>query len=57
MEKTFGVSYPTIKNRLNAISKQLELVEIRTTLNREEILDQLENGEITPEEAAERLKQ
>jgi len=27
MEKTFGVSYPTIKNRLGRIGKQLEFVE------------------------------
>ena len=48
MEKTFGVSYPTIKNRLN---------QIKTFFNREEILNQLERGEISPQEAAERLKE
>ena len=56
MEKAFGVSYPTIKNRLNQISQQLQLVEVKTVFKREEILNQLERGEITPREAAERLK-
>ena len=56
MEQTFGVSYPTIKNRLNQIGNQLEMVEVKTVLNREEILTQLERGEITPQEATERLK-
>src|SRR5437764_5804414 len=28
MEKYFGVSYPTIKNRLNRIGRQLSFVEI-----------------------------
>ena len=28
MEKYFGVSYPTIKNRLNKIGSQLSFVEI-----------------------------
>jgi hypothetical protein len=57
MEQTFGVSYPTIKSRLNRIGEQLQLVQVKTTLKREEILNQLERGEITPQEATERLKQ
>ena len=57
MEKAFGVSYPTIKNRLNKITEQLQLVEIETPEDRSEILDLLESGEITASEAAERLAQ
>ncbi len=30
MEKAFGISYPTVKNRLNRIIKQLQLVEIES---------------------------
>jgi hypothetical protein len=56
MEQAFGVSYPTIKNRLNQIGQQLQMVQVKTTLDREEILNQLERGAITPQEAAERLK-
>ena len=28
MEKAFGISYPTVKNRLNRIIDQLQLVEV-----------------------------
>ena len=59
MEKAFGVSYPTIKNRLNRIAAQLQLVQIDTEPvagPSEEVLDMLERGEITPAEAAERLR-
>ncbi len=59
MEKAFGVSYPTIKNRLNRIAPQLQLVQIDTEPTAEpsdEVLDMLERGEITAAEAAERLR-
>jgi len=56
MEKAFGVSYPTIKNRLNNISGKLKLVEITSYSSKEEILGMLERGEITADEALERLK-
>lgn len=59
MEKAFGVSYPTIKNRLNRIAKQLQLVEIDVEPASElsqDVLDLLERGEITANEAAERLR-
>ena len=56
MEKYFGVSYPTIKNRLNAIGDRLEFVDIAPRPNRLEILDQLEKGEITADQAVELLK-
>src|SRR5215467_6747713 len=35
MEKYFGVSYPTIKNRLNKIGSQLSFVEFKDTANTE----------------------
>jgi len=59
MEKAFGVSYPTIKNRLNRIADQLKLVQIEVEPTPEtgaDILDLLEAGEISAEEAAERLR-
>jgi hypothetical protein len=59
MEKAFGVSYPTIKNRLNRIATRLQLVQIDTepaAVPADEILDLLERGEISAEEAAERLR-
>jgi hypothetical protein len=57
MEASFGVSYPTIKNRLNRIAGQLQLVQVTPLSKKEAILAQLETGEITPAEAIERMKQ
>jgi hypothetical protein len=56
MERAFGVSYPTIKGRLNKIAQKLNLVEVQPPADRQEILDQLEKGEISAEEALERLQ-
>ena len=57
MEDSFGVSYPTIKNRLNHISKQLEFIEIVPPPQRSDILGKLERGEISAGEAIELLNQ
>ena len=62
MERIFGISYPTVKNRLDAIAKQLPLIETvtRTTESASTprsnpqsaaVLDSLERGEIDVEEA------
>jgi hypothetical protein len=51
MEQVFGVSYPTIKARLNRIAGALEFVETDPTPSRNEILDRLSRGEITADEA------
>jgi hypothetical protein len=63
MEKYFGVSYPTIKNRLNKIGSQLSFVEIEqgsesesATQTRGDVLDRLSRGELTVAQALERLK-
>jgi hypothetical protein len=56
MESLFGVSYPTIKNRLNRICLLLEFVEVNPTPSGHEILRQLERGEVTPQQALEMLK-
>jgi hypothetical protein len=63
MEQYFGVSYPTIKNRLNKIGSQLSFVEIdqasETELPsraRNQILDRLSSGELTVAQALEQIK-
>ena len=56
MEQTFGVSYPTIKARLNRIAGQLEFVETNPAPSGAEILERLNNGEITPAEAIQALE-
>jgi hypothetical protein len=56
MEQTFGVSYPTIKARLNRISGQLQFIETDPSPSRAEILARLKAGEITAEEAIQNLE-
>ena len=55
MEQMFGISYPTVKNRLNHLADRLELVETQPFPPEEEVLLELEQGEITAAEAIERL--
>lgn len=56
MERLFGVSYPTIKNRLAKINEQLGFVETNPPPTKSNILEQLERGEISAKEALERMK-
>lgn len=56
MEQAFGVSYPTIKARLNKIGTHLQFVEVEPVANQEEVLSRLERGEISAKEAAESLR-
>jgi hypothetical protein len=56
MERVFGVSYPTIKARLNRIAGQLSFVETNPASSREEVLARLERGEISAEEAVHALR-
>ena len=56
MEKIFGVSYPTIKNRINRIAAELGFVEIDSAPSSNETLNQLERGEISVDEAIKQLK-
>jgi hypothetical protein len=56
MEQTFGVSYPTIKARLNRISGQLQFVETDPAPSRAEVLERLKSGEINAEEAIRALE-
>jgi hypothetical protein len=60
MERLFGVSYPTIKGRLNrlaaALDPSLSVEGDPPDVDRREILDRLERGEISATQAAEALK-
>jgi hypothetical protein len=61
MEKFFGVSYPTIKNRLNRIGALLPFVEIEPADAAERpsasaLLSQLERGELTVDEVVGQLQ-
>lgn len=56
MEQVFGASYPTIKARLSRIAGQLEFIETDPAPGKSEILDRLNRGEITAEEAIRSLE-
>jgi hypothetical protein len=56
MEQVFGVSYPTIKARLNRISGQLEFIDTNPSPSRAEVLERLKNGEIDAQEAIRALE-
>jgi hypothetical protein len=64
MEQIFGVSYPTIKSRLNRIAQSLEFVETNVAPSRAEmrteirdaIMDRLKAGEITAADAIRELE-
>jgi hypothetical protein len=56
MERVFGVSYPTIKARLNRIGEQLDFVETNPAPSRMEILERLRRGEITADVAINELE-
>jgi hypothetical protein len=56
MEQVFGVSYPTIKARLNRIAAQLEFIDTNPSPSRAEVLEQLNKGEMSADEAIRALE-
>ena len=56
MEQIFGISYPTVKSRLNRIAASLEFVDTDPSPSKAEILDRLKRGEITAQEAIRELE-
>jgi hypothetical protein len=60
MEQVFGVSYPTVKARLNRIAGQLDFVDTNPAplpSARGDILNRLERGEISAAEAIRHLEE
>jgi hypothetical protein len=56
MEQVFGVSYPTIKARLNRIASVLSFVDTDPKPTRAEVLERLRRGEISPDQAIAELE-
>ncbi|UWP58189.1 DUF2089 domain-containing protein [Ruminococcus gauvreauii] len=58
VEKELGISYPTVRSKLDAVIKKLgyETEPDEQAAKKEEILKALENGEITAEQAIAQLK-
>ena len=65
MEKELGISYPTVRSRLESLLDALDLIPIKESTRtndkdvdkRRKILDLLEKGEITAEEAKTRIRE
>jgi hypothetical protein len=57
MERIFGVSYPTIKSRLNRIGGQLDFVDVDPAPTGADVVERLRRGEISAEEALAELEQ
>ena len=54
MESLFGISYPTVKNRLNAIAAALDR-DFEAPSSNLYVLEQIARGEISVEEALDKL--
>lgn len=65
MERELGISYPTVKNRLESLLLDLDLSPIKEDKGKKDkdaerkvkILEQLERGEITAEQAKAQIKE
>ncbi len=56
VERALGISYPTVRGKLEEINEALGLVDKKQVDSyKEEIISKLENGEITSDEAIELL--
>jgi hypothetical protein len=56
MERIFGVSYPTIKSRLNRIAEHLDFVDTDPAPTGADVVDRLRRGEISVQEALAELE-
>lgn len=56
MERIFGVSYPTIKSRLNRIAEHLDFVDTDPAPTGADVVDRLRRGEISAQEALAELE-
>jgi hypothetical protein len=58
VEKEMGISYPTVRAKLDDVITALGYsVSKKTTVNSKDVIDMLERGEITAEQAVNMLKE
>lgn len=58
VEKELGISYPTVRAKLDEVVSSLGYTVVKKpTLSSKEILDMLEKGEITPDQAVNMMKE
>lgn len=60
VEKQLGISYPTVRGRLDAVIQRLGLKDSRSPeeikVERKDVFDRLDKGELNADQAAELLK-
>ncbi len=56
IEKELGISYPTVRNKLDDVISDLGHTVKKSTVNQKEILEKLKEGEISKEEVLKLLK-
>jgi hypothetical protein len=56
VERELGISYPTVRSRLDKVIVQLGLADDGERMSRVDILAALERNEMTPEEAVQALR-
>ena len=62
LQRVFGISYPTVKNRLSNLARQLtetsdDHLQVVSTANVNGVLDRVRKQELTVDEAIQRLRQ
>ncbi|MBS4201945.1 DUF2089 domain-containing protein [Bacillus sp. FJAT-49732] len=56
VEKELGVSYPTVRGKLNEIVSALGYAEKKSEVDEKKVITMLERGEISPDEALKIIK-
>lgn len=56
IEKELGISYPTVRNKLDHVISVLGHKVEKPVIDKKEILEKLKNGEITKDEALKQLR-
>jgi hypothetical protein len=56
VEKELGISYPTVRSRLDNVLAALGFSEQAARVDRSEVIEMLERGEVTAEEAEKMLR-
>ncbi len=56
VEKELGISYPTVRSRLNDVLAALGFAEQAAHVDRSEVIEMLERGEVTAEQAEKLLR-
>ena len=56
VEKELGISYPTVRKRLDEVVQALGYAPLARRLEQEEVLDAIDRGDMSPREGIEAMK-